>query len=426
MPNLSLDEPALPGSYLTIGGPSEVFHDEQPAPKAPEDSWVAEAAAEAEVVEVEPESDVLEAEVVEHTDGSSVVEAAEVVEEPSGVFADEPIEATGSSSVVVSEVADHDPSSEVMAEEFTDIKHDSSVISASVLEAESAVEAAEVAEDESIVEALPASDVVLSVDEVTAASGSSVQDVSGMKAVQATPPPLKADDVFEADFMAIQEEEEANREASSIFGADVPEEEKPIVTESMAHKEEAFDEILESTEPLGQILPSDKTPKKPKKVQPEAVEEDTVDLGSDPEVNVDASELEKLWKERAAHTAPKKLPEPEQDIDWDDVQTMADSHVVKEMDDAGQTMDTFSAPAQDAADAEEDFIAAEDVDADDGASGVDLGKKANGKHPLSGIDPVAEALESGVDLDDAPAQEKENQGGTRSDGTGRRSPGRAR
>ena len=86
-----------------------------------------------------------------------------------------------------------------------------------------------------VVEALPASDVVLNEDDIITAL-----EASEVKAMPATPPPLKARmSVFEADFLAepgqkIEDTEQHFCRRGRGRG------EKPVVTESMAHKDEAL------------------------------------------------------------------------------------------------------------------------------------------------------------------------------------------
>jgi hypothetical protein len=284
------------------------------------------------------------------------VEAAEVFEEPPAGMPNLSLDEPPASGVVeeAMEVLHEEPapggSSVVEVSELAE-EMGSEVLAAEPAGGSSVVEVTELAEDvsEEIHD-------VLSEEPAKPGGGSSVVDVSEVvedvasEAKPESPPPAKGDEMFEThDFLDLHDEKVPG--SSSIFGAERPGPEKTAATDSMARKDEALDEILESTES------SDKHDRK--KAEKPQVEDDFVDLGSDPDVF-----LEQPSGPAAAQKG--KMP-PAQEAD-------------------------------DVTDTDEEDLVDESALIDEESSAVDLGKSGQ---PLSGVDPVAEALESGVKRGDA-------------------------
>ncbi len=338
LPNFSLEDAAPPTaapstSYLSTPQPYDVFADEPPpAQKASGASSVIEAA---EIVEP--------ASKVEHT---------EVVEEAHEVLAGEPA-GDGSSVVEVTELAD-DVSEDVLSGEFVQEKNGSSVISASVTEmdvlAEEASDAVEVVSD--VVEALPASDVVLSEDDIITA-----QEASAVEVTAATPPPFKDDDVLDADILDAVEEEKG---PESDF----------------------VDEVVEDAEPV----PLAKPVQKNNSAKVKTVEEDAVDLGSDPDLLIDEDEPKP--------TEAKASLENEEDINWDDIDALAGSKVEKKPGDSDHTIavEGGSGAKKHAVDAD-DVLSEMDTTADM-SSPLKAGAKAMHKEPSSGIESIDDVLDT--------------------------------
>jgi Tetratricopeptide repeat len=351
VPNFSLEDIAPPtaaSSYLSTSEPYDVFADEPaPAQVASGASSVIEAAE-----AVEP------ADIVEP---ASKVEHAEVVEEAHEVFAGEPAP-DGSSVVEVTELAD-DVSEDVLSGEFAHEKDGSSVISASVTEmdvlAEEASDAVEAVSD--VVEALPASDVVLGEDDIITA-----QEASEVKALATTPPPLKDDDVLDADIL---DAEEVEKGPESDF----------------------VDEVVEDAEPI----PVAKPVQKNKSAKAKTDEEDAVDLGSDPDLLIDAAE--------AKPADAKASLENEEDINWDDIDALAGSKVEKKPGDGDQTL-----AVEGGSDAKRHAAQADDVLSEmdtiaDMASPLMTGAKAMHKEPSSEIESVDDVLDSDFEDEGKPA-----------------------
>ena len=128
-----------------------------------------------------------------------------------------------------------------------------------------------------------------------------------------------SDDVFVAD--VVDSQEEHGQETSSIFGKGAAGEVKPASTDSEAHKERAFEEILsaESARKHARTHPQESAKEiVHEKGQVPEVDEDTVDLGSDPEVHMDPSSLQKIKKEKM-RAAAEEVTHATEDIDWNDI-----------------------------------------------------------------------------------------------------------
>ncbi len=313
--------------------------------------------------------------------GSSVVEVVDVIDDDEDVLVEEP--AGGSSVVDISEMVDDD---EVL---HGDSRKGSSVVSASeiVIDSDVIPSGVEQAAPVSDVKAESASEVVIRSDDVVDEAVPLAEDASEVKA---SPPPPMADDLFAADFLEMQEEE--SHGASSIFDQEIITKDQPVHSESMIHKEEAFDEILEEAG-----TSSEEVLEEPASKEKDGVDSDTVDLGSDPDVNLEQPSGFPIRKKAKAAEV-----EAAEEVDWDDVG--ADGSDVKSASDSEQTI-AFEPESGAKKIEDEDLVEAEDLISEDDlvddeeSSAVDLGKKAPGLTPHSGVDPVAEALESGVNLD---------------------------
>ena len=217
-------------------------------------------------------------------------------------------------------------------------------------------------------------EAVLADDAQKAPGGSSVIDISALVedgGSGAKAPPPMGDDLFTT------EDEDESAQAASIFTSGV-EDDATIVSDSMARKEEAIEEILEGTDD-----------------RPADVDDETVDLGSEPEIDLEAAPKRKKAK--------KKKVQDDDEVQWDD----ADDKSKKVAGDLDLTV-AFDPDAK----KDDDDELAEDALLDE-EEAVELGEK-----PLSGIDHVAEALESGTNLeDDEVAPRKKKKAAAEKEGT---------
>lgn len=377
IPNLSLDEPeekeAVP--VAEPASPSSVVEAAELVEEVEEAEVVEADVVEADVVEADVvEADVLDADVIEDDPRrhSSAAEAVDLVEDlgadvehgraakPHGdplsdVFRDEPVMA-GSSLIEAAEiVVDED------AEEVGDDAH--------VLSDEHEVAAGPVVEG-----GLSESDVFVG-EPVAAAEASSAAEAAEVvedaevvgedlaQAAEAAPP--MADDLF-----AAEGEEEAAEEGTIFDEAEEVEEPKPY-SPSMARKEETIEEILEIAQSGEGPIFGEDLEDKPSK--PAKFEDETVDLGSLPSM--------------PAESTPKvKKAVSEEEVEWDEpLEEEAEAEPLQ----AGAADDMFSVK--------------ESKEVPEESSAVNLGQLPKGKKKDkgSGVDRLAEALESGVNLGDS-------------------------
>jgi hypothetical protein len=331
------------------------------------------------------------------SDGSSIVEAAEVVEEmdeePSdvqSVFAQDAGQGPRSSSIIeAAELAEVvDVSDDVLADE--EINEGSSVASASVILADSGVTPEVAAETSNAGSASPgsgasASDVVLSADEVMVdAAPGPAEDFAEIKPAPATPPPLMDDDVVVSEFLDVQGQATSSGSRGRVDAS-------------------------------GEGLLA-------KPTKPAPVEDDVVDLGSDPDMDAAASR-QRMEEAMVESGLEDHVTE---EIDWDDIGEIGDSKTAKKPVDDDQTIafekesasaakrrpaspsqgDTFEGElppaARKTAPPEEDEVSFDDVNAEDIAEGAEAKELA-----ASGLlDNKEAAFALRSDEPEAPASEK--------------------
>ncbi|HWY86044.1 MAG TPA: hypothetical protein VNX28_04935, partial [Gemmataceae bacterium] len=216
---------------------------------------------------------------------------------------------------------EHDPAGENVLE-------DEPVLAQSASGASSVVEVAEVVEEDSDVHDViadekgqpPRSSSIIEVAELAEiVEDESHHVLSEAQRAPATPVPPMSDDLFVAD--VVDSQEEHGQETSSIFGKGAAGEVKPASTDSEAHKERAFEEILsaESARKHARTHPQESAEEfVHEKGQVPEVDEDTVDLGSDPEVHMDPSSLQKIKKEKM-RAAAEEVTHATEEIDWNDI-----------------------------------------------------------------------------------------------------------
>ncbi len=349
---------------------------EEIAEAAPGSAIVAAEEAIDEPVEVASGSAVVVAEapvgeIAEAAPGSAVVAAEEAIEEPaefsfgsavvvaeapveevaeaapgSAVFGveeaiDEPVEAASGSAVVVAEV----PVEEIAA----------AAPGSAVIAAEEAVE--------EVAEAAPGSAVLFAEDEAEViAEAAPASDVVAAEEVEEAAP---LSDVFAAEEAEEVVEAASAVAAEEVLAEDVFEEAAPASAEIAEEAVEAVEEISSATRKAEGVLDDDEAV-----AVASAVEE--AEALEVPESGV-------VFDDDVTAAAPKPRASKTRDFE----QTLA-----------------FEPPASGVKSADDDdlLVTEEEVLGTSEASAVDLGEMPRKSSSVAGIDPVAEALESGTDL----------------------------